>query len=77
MPPLISCQLEGGPMLQRHNPAPATTRPAMPLEDLVQRQTFLLRKLEREGYPCEVQAARRMLQRTRRLLAMRQRREAR
>jgi hypothetical protein len=64
-------------MLQRDTHAPAGTRSAMPLEDLVQRQTFLLRKLEREGYPCEVQAARRMLQRTQRLLAMRQRREGR
>jgi hypothetical protein len=62
-------------MLQRRNPAQVVADPAMPLEDLAQRQAFVLRKLEREGYPCEVQAARRMLRRTQRLLAMRQRRD--
>ncbi len=60
-------------MLQRRNHAPTEVSPPVPLEDLAQRQAFVLRKLEQDGYPCEVQAARRVLRRTQKLLALRRR----
>jgi hypothetical protein len=50
--------------------------PCEVLEDVVIRQRYIVEKLEREGYPCEVQAARRMLRSYEARLATARRRQA-